>query len=758
MVASFRQPTRIGTVKRSTANYELDVPYFDTPNWGQFIEGDLDTIDALLFAFAGIANVQGVWTNSTAYTVGMRLVDSESGFIYECKVSHTSASSGTFDDERTAHPTYWLIMQTGWAFRGPWAGATDYLEGDVVYNTAEHVVGVAVNAHTSTTDIRTDAAHWNFIVDLKSTVLAAQAAQAAAETAETNAETAEANASAHATTATTQAGIATTEATNAATSASNALTSENNAAAHKTAAQDAQTASENALAATKDARDAALVAVDEFDDLYLGPKSVDPTTDNDGDPLQDGVLYWNTAAKLFRVYDASTTSWYDAPAITVTAESIGYDNSLTGLTADNIQDAVDEIASLAVTDGDKGDITVTAGVWELEAAAVLSKLLTVDGAASALDADLVDGQHGSYYLSRANHTGTQTASSISDFTNAAQLAAIGLTGTFLQEWSSDLDDYASVSPSAFTLSLFSGSSDFAWLTALGVSTFGQTLIGESSATNALSTLGLSSYGKSLVTAANYAAMRALLDLEAGTDFLSPAAIAAAYQPLDSDLTALAALASSGMVARTGSGTVAARTVTGTANEVSVTNGDGVAGNPTLSLATAAKATGRQEIWIDAGAMKSYGTNGAGTGNYDSGSNDVLIDTKDFDQTTSESVGFSMGMPNGWDEGTVTFIPYWTADSGTAAQTCIFTLAAVAISNDDVMNAAVGTAQSSSDALITTGDLHIGPESAAITIAGTPAANDLVYFKLSRDVSDTLAADARLIGIKLVLNFASANDA
>ncbi len=51
----------------------------------------------------------------------------------------------------------------------------------------------------------------------------------------------------------------------------------------------------------------------------------------------------------------------------------------------------------------------------------------------------------------------------------------------------------------------------------------------------------SANGVSLVTAADYAAMRALLDLEAGADFLSPAAIAAAYQPLDSDLTAIAAL-------------------------------------------------------------------------------------------------------------------------------------------------------------------------------------------------------------------------
>jgi hypothetical protein len=51
----------------------------------------------------------------------------------------------------------------------------------------------------------------------------------------------------------------------------------------------------------------------------------------------------------------------------------------------------------------------------------------------------------------------------------------------------------------------------------------------------------SANAQSLVTAANYAAMRTLLDLEAGTDFLTPAAIAAAYQPLDADLTIWAGL-------------------------------------------------------------------------------------------------------------------------------------------------------------------------------------------------------------------------
>lgn len=54
------------------------------------------------------------------------------------------------------------------------------------------------------------------------------------------------------------------------------------------------------------------------------------------------------------------------------------------------------------------------------------------------------------------------------------------------------------------------------------------------------------------------------------------------QPLDADLSALAALATTGIVARTGAGTVATRTITGSA-AVTVTNGDGVVANPTIDL-------------------------------------------------------------------------------------------------------------------------------------------------------------------------------
>lgn len=59
--------------------------------------------------------------------------------------------------------------------------------------------------------------------------------------------------------------------------------------------------------------------------------------------------------------------------------------------------------------------------------------------------------------------------------------------------------------------------------------------------------------------------------------------AADFQPIDADLTALAGIAATGLLARTGAGTAAARTLTAGSTKVQVTDGDGVAGNPTVDL-------------------------------------------------------------------------------------------------------------------------------------------------------------------------------
>ena len=65
-----------------------------------------------------------------------------------------------------------------------------------------------------------------------------------------------------------------------------------------------------------------------------------------------------------------------------------------------------------------------------------------------------------------------------------------------------------------------------------------------------------------------------------------------FQPADADLTALASNSTNGLWARTGAGTGAARTLTGTANEITISNGDGVSGAPTFSLPAALTFTGK----------------------------------------------------------------------------------------------------------------------------------------------------------------------
>lgn len=65
------------------------------------------------------------------------------------------------------------------------------------------------------------------------------------------------------------------------------------------------------------------------------------------------------------------------------------------------------------------------------------------------------------------------------------------------------------------------------------------------------------------------------------------------QPVDATLTALAGLnTTAGFVVQTGTDTFTKRSLTGTTNEITVTNGDGVAGNPTLTLPSALTLTGK----------------------------------------------------------------------------------------------------------------------------------------------------------------------
>jgi hypothetical protein len=168
--------------------------------------------------------------------------------------------------------------------------------------------------------------------------------------------------------------------------------------------------------------------------------------------------------------------------------------------------------------------------------------------------------------------------------------------------------------------------------------------------------------------------------------------------------------------------------------------------------------GLQTVWIPATAMYGRTTNGAASGAVETSTNKVMRKSLDFDTSTQEFAQFVIRFPKNYNLSTVTFAPYWTAASGSGGVT--WGLAGVALSDDDASDTAFGTAQTSADTLITAGDIHVGPTSSAITIAGTPAAADWIAFQVNRtvaDANDTLGVDACLLGIALFFTTNAADD-
>ena len=179
-----------------------------------------------------------------------------------------------------------------------------------------------------------------------------------------------------------------------------------------------------------------------------------------------------------------------------------------------------------------------------------------------------------------------------------------------------------------------------------------------------------------------------------------------------------------------------------------------------SGSSAVKIAGKESIWIPAAAMYPNTTNGCADLAQVELSNGPEIKTLDFDKTSDESAQFAVAFPKSWNEGTVTFQAYFTADSSDTG-TVSWVVAGVAIADNDSINTAFGTgvAPTAKAHSGTANDLDVTAESGAITIAGSPSTDEEVFFQITRDVSaDSLDADAKLLGIKMFFTTDAANDA
>ena len=260
-------------------------------------------------------------------------------------------------------------------FKGNWAASTAFVVRDIVKDTNNNNIYICKTAHTSSGAVpissNTDVAKWDLLVDAASATTS-QTAAAASATAAAASETA---AAASATTATTQAGTATTQAGTATTQATASAGSATAAASSATGAASSATA--------------AAASYDSFDDRYLGPKSSNPTLDNDSNALIDGALFFHTGNNVMMVYDLGTTTWLRT---TPTSTDQGHINTVSGIAA-NVTTVAGISANVTTVAGISANTTTVAGISGnvTSVAGIASDVTTVAADASDIGVVAADG-------------------------------------------------------------------------------------------------------------------------------------------------------------------------------------------------------------------------------------------------------------------------------------------------------------------------------------------------------------------------------
>lgn len=155
----------------------------------------------------------------------------------------------------------------------------------------------------------------------------------------------------------------------------------------------------------------------------------------------------------------------------------------------------------------------------------------------------------------------------------------------------------------------------------------------------------------------------------------------------------------------------------------------------------------RNLWI--GGWRPRETAGAGgPAVLTAGSN--YFDYLAFDKDTKEYAWANIPMPLNYDGGTITAKVYWSHPATTTNFAVAWKIAAVSLTNAEALNRALGTAVQVNDSGGTEGVLYISDATGPITIAGTPAAGELVHFDIHRvaddATNDTLAVDAYLHGV------------
>ena len=160
-----------------------------------------------------------------------------------------------------------------------------------------------------------------------------------------------------------------------------------------------------------------------------------------------------------------------------------------------------------------------------------------------------------------------------------------------------------------------------------------------------------------------------------------------------------------------------------------------------------------QIFLSAAGMNPQATNGcAALATTSMATNKQDIRTLDFNEAAIEYAQSALfAMPSDYNGGTFTYKILWKHADTTTDFGVVWAVDAICYADAGALDAAWGTAVNVTDTGGTTNAIYITPASGAVTPSGAPAAGSPIIVRVQRvatDAADTLAVDARLIGIQI----------